>query len=61
MTALTAILSLVAGIIVLVNPSVSMTVIAWVLGGFLLVLGVLTIVQAFLLRQQQARTVLGSR
>lgn len=61
MTAVTAILSLGAGIIVLVNPSVSMTVIAWVLGGFLLVLGVLTIVQAFLLRRQRARTAAGSR
>lgn len=60
MTALTAILSLVAGIIVLVNPSVSMTVIAWVLGGFLLVVGVITIVQAVLLRRQRTRTAEGS-
>lgn len=60
MTALTAILSLVVGIIVLVEPSVSMTLIAWVLGGFLLVVGVITIVQALLLRQQPARTGEGS-
>ncbi len=59
MTALTAIVSLVVGMIVLFNPSVSMTVVAWVLGGILLVLGVLTIVQVVLLRQRRARAAEG--
>lgn len=59
-TALAAALSLVAGIIVLADPSVSVNVIAWVLGGFLFVLGVITIVQALLLRQRRERTVVRS-
>lgn len=54
LSALTAVLSLAAGIIVIAYPSESIAIIAWVLGGFLLVFGVITIVHALLLRQRGA-------
>lgn len=60
MTVLVAALSMVVGIILLADPAASMTVIAWLLGSFLVALGVITIVQALLLRQRRARSVQGS-
>lgn len=50
-TALTGILAMVAGVIVLATPVAPIALIAWVLGGFLIVLGVITIVQAVLQRE----------
>ena len=48
-TAVTGFLSLVAGVIILAVPVAPIALIAWVLGGFLIVLGVITVVQALLL------------
>ncbi len=52
--ALVGVLSVVAGVIVLATPVPPIAFIAWVLGSFLIVLGVITVVQAILLRRARA-------
>lgn len=54
-TGLIGALSVVAGVIVLATPVGAFALVAWVLGGFLIVLGVITMVQALLWRRAPAR------
>ncbi len=54
MIALVGVLSVVAGVIVLATHVPPIAFIAWVLGSFLIVLGVITVVQAILLRRARA-------
>lgn len=51
-TALTGLLSVLAGAIVLAAPVAPIALVSWVLGGFLIVLGVMTIVQVLLMRRR---------
>ena len=48
--ALMGLLAIVAGIIVMVNPVTSLLFLAWVLGIWLIVFGIITVVRAFMLR-----------
>jgi uncharacterized membrane protein HdeD (DUF308 family) len=50
LTIFTGILSIVAGVIVLANPAISLVFLAWVLGIWLVVLGILGIIQGIRLR-----------
>lgn len=50
LVALMGLLAIVAGIIVMANPVTSLLFLAWVLGIWLIVFGIITIVRAFMLR-----------
>ncbi|MFZ0217357.1 MAG: HdeD family acid-resistance protein [Candidatus Dormiibacterota bacterium] len=50
LVALTGALSLIAGIIVVADPTLSLVFVAWVLGIWLVVFGIITIVRSFTLR-----------
>lgn len=54
--ALMGLLAIVAGIIVMANPISSLLFLAWVLGIWLIVFGLMTIFRAFMLRRGGART-----
>ena len=60
-TALIGVLAMVAGVIVLATPVAPIALIAWVLGSFLIVLGVMTVVQALQQRAAPATRPVASR
>lgn len=56
LVALIGLLGIVAGLIVFVTPVASLLFLAWVLGIWLIVFGVITVVRAFMLRGEHPRT-----